>query len=118
MNTATKYFETNIVCTTYHSTRDPAADTRSPRLVHLIPGGTGCQAAHEQDHKAEGGHRGADHHEDHLHRFDPQQAEVEDGVEHDDGQRGTAVHGAAEDRHADQAHHGGDQRGVRDAGHA
>lgn len=89
-------------------TRDSTAHARSPRPVDLVASGTGGQEAYEQDHAAEGTHRGADNDKGHLECFDPQETEVKHSVQHNDDQTAAPVHGAAEDGHADEAHDGGD----------
>lgn len=69
-----------------HGARDATADTRAPRSINFMSRGARRQKADEQNHEAERRHRGRDDHEDYLNRFDPQQLQVKDVIEHDDRQ--------------------------------
>lgn len=90
---------------TYHCTWNPATDTWTPRSIHFVSRWTSCQASNKQYHETQPGHRCTDRNEYHLHGFNPKEPKMKDLIEHDDGQRCTAVHCDAEYCHTDQAHH-------------
>lgn len=88
-------------------TGNTAADARPPRPVDLVARRPGGQKAHEQDQEAKRSHHRANDNYGRLDPLNPQEAQIEHPVQHDDRQAGAAVHRTTEDHHSDQAHNGG-----------